>query len=453
MLRKFILLFVTIVRCSISWGQVVYIQFIDTNSGENIQNVNVLVKVIDANEKLKDSTFYLRSSVKGVASFKLENAAIGTIINLNSSHPIYDVYSKTLKTKSLTDTLKVTLFLQATKTLQLKEVVVKAPGIPDTVYSSKELSVADFEVLPNGDLLLLTYPKQLHKGHELILYNGQKVRSKFALDDQAQYLTKDYRGNIHLIGKEKVFGILIQENEIGIAQLTKVYFFKYVVPIVDTNTAKLFFTTFNKDYPAFDYLAVDLADSTYKTLLHIQDDLMMELYRSEYKWVDVRTKLWAREKERDTGIDKEIWIGANYFTQSIYYKEVYAPLFQCNDSIFIFNYPKDLLEIYDKKGNFLSKTALTHHYQAKKTGFKRHLIQDRITGSIYALYEKDGFSYLGLIDKRTGQITEKVQLHFKYVEKIRVQDNQVFYVYRPFESIQKKFLYREQLPYNFKPQK
>jgi hypothetical protein len=453
MLRQLILLFVTIVLSSISWGQVVYIQFVDTKSGENIQNVNVLAKVFDANAKVKDSTFYLRSSGKGIASFKLENVAIGTILNLNCSHPVYDDYTKILKTKSLTDTLKVTLFLQATKSLQLKEVVVKAPGIPDTVFRSERLSVADFEVLPNGDLLILAYPKQLHKGHELILFDGQKTKSKFALDDQAQYLTKDYRGNIHLIGKEKVFGILIQKNEIGIAQLTKDYFFKYVAPIVDTNSAKLFFTTFNKDYPAFDYLAVDLTDSTYKTLLHIQDDLMMELYRSEYKWVDVRSKLWAREKERDTGIDKEIWIGANFFTQSIYYKEVYAPLFQCNDSIFIFNYPKDLLETYDKHGNFLSKNALTHHYQAKKTGFKRHLIQDKVTGCIYAHFEKDGFSYLGLIDRQTGQISEKVQLHFKYVEKIRVHDNQVFYVYRPFESLQKKFLYREQLPYSMKPQK
>lgn len=36
---------------------------------------------------------------------------------------------------------------------------------------------------------------------------------------------------------------------------------------------------------------------------------MMELYRSEFKYVDVRTKLWAMDKEHETGIDKEIWVG------------------------------------------------------------------------------------------------------------------------------------------------
>jgi hypothetical protein len=37
------------------------------------------------------------------------------------------------------------------------------------------------------------------------------------------------------------------------------------------------------------------------------------------------------------------------------------------------------------------------------------------------------------------------------VEKIRVHNNKVFFVYRPFESTQKRFLYKEKLPYNFPP--
>ena len=60
---------------------------------------------------------------------------------------------------------------------------------------------------------------------------------------------------------------------------------------------------------------------------------MMELYTSEYKWMDVRTKLWAKNKEIETGIAAEVWVGANYFTQSLYYEEAYAPMFHRNDSI------------------------------------------------------------------------------------------------------------------------
>lgn len=453
MMRKLIILFVTIVLSSISWGQVVYIQIVDTKSGENIQNVNILAKVFDVNAKVKDSTFYFRSSGKGVASFKLENVAIGTIINLNCSHPIYDAYTKILKTKSLTDTLKVTLFLQATKSLQLKEVVVKAPGIPDTVFRSERLSVADFEVQKNGDILLLTYPKQLSKGSELVLYDGQQIITSFQVNDQAQSLTRDYRGNTHVICKDNVFGVFVKEDEIQLGMLPKPYFMKYVAPIIDTIQTKLFLSNFNKDYPAFEYYTFDQEDSSYRIILKIEDELMMEMYRSEYKWMDIRTKLWAKNKEFETGIDAEIWVGANYFTQSIYYKEVYAPMFQCNDSIYVFNYPKDRLEVYNKFGECTDSIPIYHHYNVKQTGWQSQLLQDKITGAVYAIYEKTGSTYLGLLDLKTGAIKEKVKLGFRYVDKIRVHNNVVYYVYRPFESVQKKFLYKESLPYTFKATK
>ena len=155
----------------------------------------------------------------------------------------------------------------------------------------------------------------------------------------------------------------------------------------------------------------------------------------------------------NTGIDAEIWVGANFFTQSIYWEEVYAPLFERNDSVFVINYPKDQLEIFDANGTNLKKIPIYHHYQRSKTGFKRKLIQDYITGAIYALYEKAGKSYLGLINVETGDITETVKLNFKYIDQIKVYNNEAFYIYRPFESVQKRYLYKERLPYTFKSAK
>src|SRR5690606_15581015 len=127
----------------------------------------------------------------------------------------------------------------------------------------------------------------------------------------AQELVHDYRGNPHVICENAVYGIYIRDNQVGVATLEKEYFLKYLLPIVDTNRSKMYFSTFDQYYPAFDYFIFDQLDSSYTKILNIQDDLMMELYRSEYKWVDVRTKLWAKNKELQTGIDAEIWVGAN----------------------------------------------------------------------------------------------------------------------------------------------
>ena len=75
---------------------------------------------------------------------------------------------------------------------KLKEVVVKAPGVPDTIFESKRLSVADFEIQQDGKLVLLTYPKQLRKGSELLLFDGVDILNNFSVPGIAEELVRDY---------------------------------------------------------------------------------------------------------------------------------------------------------------------------------------------------------------------------------------------------------------------
>jgi hypothetical protein len=394
---------------------------------------------------------YEKSNHKGYIFAKLP---LGSPILLSLSHPLYQSSTEKIKgNKSIRDTLFVLVEMDPVRVQNLTEIVVKSPGAPDTVFQSYKVSVADFEVQNDGSIVLLTYPKQLKKGSNLVLFDGKKVLQEFAVPGIAEELVRDYRGNTHVVCANNVYGIHVHPSRIGISTLPKDYFFKYLAPILDTTKSKLFFSNFSKDYPAFDYFSFDQLDSTYCKIIEIKDDLMMELFRSEYKWVDVRTKLWAKNMELETGVDAEILVGANYFTQSIYYKELYAPLFFRNDTVFVFDYYKDFLFLFDEKGEKLDSLAIHHHYHAKQTGWKKKLVQDPITGNFYAIFEKDGFTYIGSIDAKTGIIREKVRLHFKYVDKLKIHNNFVYYVYRPFESNQKKYLYKERLPYNFAPAK
>ncbi|MFN5148820.1 MAG: hypothetical protein ACK5EK_07430 [Flavobacteriia bacterium] len=406
-----------------------------------IQNVN-------GTFSFGSQTVYKTSSQKGQFLLRLPN---DVSLTYKLVHPLYNSVSgeKKINIREPGDTVRLVIEMMPLKNITLNEVVVKAPGIPDTVFMSKRLSVSDFEVQKDGRLVLLTYPKQLKKGSELLLYDGVEVINAFSVPGTAEQLVRDYRGNAHVVCSENVYGLHIDQNTVGISTLDKAYFMKYLAPVLDTNKTKLFFSNFSKDYPAFNYYTYDQLDSTYSKIVHIEDALMMELYRAEYKWVDVRTKLWAKNKELETGVDAEIWVGANYFTQSIYYKELYAPLFYKNDTVFVFDYYKDELFRFDSKGNSIDSIAIYHHYQPKATGWKKELIQDRQTGEIYAVYDRAGYTYLGLVDTKTGEITEKVKLEFRYIDKIAVNDNFVYYVYRPFESTQKKFLYKERLPYEF----
>ena len=420
---------------------IVVIQLIDSKTEDPISNAT-------ATFSFNGESKIVGSHSKGLV---LIHASIGTHISASFTHAVYNSVQKEFKISKNyeDDSLFFEVKMDYSKIQEVEGAYVTAPGIPKVVYQSTRLHVQDFEILSDGRMILLTYPKQLKKGSELLLYDGSRVLNTFSVPGIATDLVRDYRGNPHVVCKENVFGIHINGNKISISNLEKQYFTKYVAPIVDTNTSKMYFSTFNPDYPAFEYFAYDQLDSTYLKIVGIEDEFMMELYRSEYKWVDVRTKLWAKNREIQTGIDAEIWVGANYFTQSLYYKEVYAPLFHRNDSLFVFDYYKDKQFIFNAEGEKLDSTSLHHHYHAKQTGWKKNVIQDRATGQIYAIYDRAGYTYVGWIDTKTGEIKQQVRLDKRYAEHIAIDGNYVFYVYREFESIDKKHLWKERLPYEF----
>lgn len=428
-----------VVKANAQTGFVFELNCKDKNTQENIPNVNALFQ-------LEDSAFKAKSNFSGKIFVKLLSSEKFTIA---MDHGYYDSESLTVfppKSIFSGDTIRKTVYLTKTKVKMLNEVVVLAPGAVQVLFQSEKLSVSDFEILPNGELLLLAYPKRLDKGSELLIYDGKQVLQSFKLKENPKELIHDFRGNVHVVCENGVYGIHREKKYIEISTIDKAYYMKYIFPVVDTVQSKLFFSNFNPNYPAFDYLAFDQLDSTYSKIMEIKDDLMMELYRAEYKWVDVRTKLWAANKEIETGIDKEIWVGANYFTNTIYYKELYAPMFRKNDSIYVFDYYKDLLFSFDSRGNKLDSIPIFHHYQPKQTGWKRNLLQDEITGEVYAFFEKAGICSVQKINLRTGILGDKIQFEHKYVDKVAINGGKAYYIYRPFESAQKKFLYVTQLP-------
>lgn len=414
------------------------VNIVSKTDRETVQNVNATILI-------GNTSFYQSSDMKGKIEFK---APLGVGATFKLSHSFYastEVFKRI--PRNAPDTLDYTFEMAFLKIKELREIVIRPPGVPDTVYTSERLHVADFELMNDGNILLLAYPKRLKKGSELIIYDGQKELINFQVPKKAIELIHDFRGNPHVVCEDMIYGIQRNGQKVGIAQIPKAYYMTYVAPVVDTSASKMYFSNFNPDYPAFDYFVFDDLDSSYKKIMEVKDDLMMELYRSEYKWVDVRTKLWAKNLEIQTGVDAEIYVGANYFTQSIYYKEVYAPMFHRNDSLFLFDYYKDKLFTFNKDGEAIDSVEIYHHYNPKSTGWDKQLIQDEATGHIYAVYDRSGFTYLGLIDTKSGEIKEQVKLEYRYVDKIAIRDNFVYYVYREFESIDKRMLWKERLPY------
>jgi hypothetical protein len=321
------------------------------------------------------------------------------------------------------------------------------PNTPDTVAGFTEFSIEDFELMPNGRLILLTYEKTMKKGAVLRLFDKDlNELDRHYVAGEAKELKRDFRDQVHLLCEERIYLVSIEDEEIRCGLENRDYYFKYVAPIIDTIGQNIYFSNYSDIYPAFDYFEFNREDSTYNVLLKVEDTLMMELYRAEYKYVDVRTKLWAHQKQIETGIDKEIWVGATVFTNSIYYQTLYAPLFKTgDDSILVFDHYKNKLFRYTPAAGFVDSTRISYHLNDRKSGWEQPLLQDETTGKIYAMFLKGGYTYLSEIDSNTGHVRKSFKLFYKYVDRIRIINGQVYYIYRPFESIQRKFIYREKL--------
>jgi hypothetical protein len=341
------------------------------------------------------------------------------------------------------DTLQVSVLLnQVTKELDAYEVISSKP---DTVFGSEVYSVADFEFL-NKRLIILGYEKQLAKG-AYVMVAGERgdVLSKQLVPADADRLFRSFRGEVFVLGKSAYYQVLLRDDVISLLPVDSYIFEGFHAIVNDTLEDNFYYSNYSDFYPAFTYYVSERDDTSRVTLREVEDRFMMELYRSEYKYVDTKTKLWAAKQEAKTGIDKEIWVGASSFTQSLYYKTLYAPLFVSNDTVLLFDHHSDYLFRFNQNHRLIDSIPISYHKTKGSNQWEKPLIKDPVSQKVYAVFLKGAHFYLKEIEPTTGEVKQVIRLYFRFVDKIRVHDGKAYYVYRPFESAQRKFLYSERI--------
>ncbi len=362
------------------------------------------------------------------------------------SHPGFEEYKLELTSKMWRDGHHQEIALEfQLKTQTLRTAVVSALNIPDTVFGSKQLSVADYAFL-DDKLVLLSYNQSLKKGAQVLLANRQgSVLQSFRMEKEAQSLFTDYRGRVFALCGNKVYHIKQEDKEYKLQEVDGAAFANRILPVLDTIGEHLYFSNYSSNYPAFSYYMMHRNDTLPQPFCRIEDADMMELYRAEYKYVPNREKLWAWRQELKTGVDREIWIGAKYFTSSIYYEPLYAPLFTTYDTLVVFDNYTNYLKRFSCSGTFLDSLPIDYHQAVRPAKWLQKLVKDEVTQQVYSLLLEGTHIVLCHIDPSSGRITGRHKVYFKYGEQVRVRDGKVFYIYRPFESSQKKYLYAERI--------
>lgn len=333
------------------------------------------------------------------------------------------------------------------KNIMLDVAEISSVQKADTVFGTYRFSIMDYEFYRDKYIFLIN---EKNKWKVMLAEDDQEMISQAALPvevGEPKELYKDFLGYVNVICKDDVFRVKVNSgNVLSLASLPFDDFNAMIRPCIDTIGLKIYFSNYRPDYPRFMYYAYNTVDSSARLVREIVDEPLALMQDYEYDFLKPRDKLTARRLAQELGADKrDVAAAMTGFGRSKYFTPLYAPLFVRRDTILIFDHYSNALLKYDRDAHLVDSLSIDYHKPKNWKEWERQLVEDETTGEIYALYLRGAYYYLKKIDLSTGKLVGTYKLTNQWVEHIHVRNGYVYYIYRPFESIQKKFLYKERI--------
>lgn len=317
---------------------------------------------------------------------------------------------------------------------------------PDTLVGSPKYSIYDFDFYEDK-FILLTAEKTLEKAElKLADVNGKIITSYTVPKEggEAKEFYHDYMGYTNLVCKNYIYRINMYHDRFVLIPLAVEDVNAFIKPIIDTINGKIIFSDYWKEYPMFNYFSFNEADSIKAQLHTIEDKEMMHAYNFEYYSLMPKEKLAARRLAMEYKTDKHIVASLmSGFTKSMFYEPLYAPLYIIKDTISVFDHYKNHLFHLDKNGHKIDSIPINYNHPKNWKEWKNKMLKDDINNLVYAVYDKNGHKYIKQISTQTGKDLGKYNLQFHSADKLKIHDGYAYYIYRPYESTQEKFFYRE----------
>jgi hypothetical protein len=318
---------------------------------------------------------------------------------------------------------------------------------PDTVIGNWRFYIEDFEFANDSEFVLLTFTKSLKEAKLMLANSKQQILFSVDVPCEATELYKDYQGHINVLCKDSAFRVkIVPPTTVLLLALPYQDFCARILPCVDTIGRHILFSNYNRNYPAFSYFAYNPYDTTAFAIRDVIDKELLAQYNWEFDYLKPKDRLYARKMAAYTGIDPRI-IAATMtgFPNSIYYTPLYAPMYVVHDTVCIFDHYSDSLYLYNRNLQAIGESKINYHHPKNWKEWDRGILKDEVTGEVYARFESGGYYTLKKIDLKTGKILGEYKIENQFVKHLRIRNGEVYYIYKPFDSLQKKFLYKERI--------
>ena len=346
--------------------------------------------------------------------------------------------------------------------IELTEQIYQMPVIsitdaPDSVFGSVKYSVGDF-VWWNGMLTMLLYEhEKLFKpaSEKRDLWEDAwiaqidsfgKIVASFHINEPAERFHLTPTGLCFVLTENSVFQ-LQSEPFLHLDKLSYESFRQEYEPICGFLSSNIVFHTFTEEYPEFSYYMLKEDNENPIELEHVADSLTMELFKSEYKYMNGRAKRIAYQYELDYGVPKEIVAGQmTQFKESLYYQDPIAKIIQLEDHWSIFNISQKTVVTVNSEGAVINRLRMEGSRNLSSISSKEKILSVQFDPEkkemICFTQLRTGESMLNLL-KEDGTLELKKNLYWQHIRNPQIKNGRVYYLYRPFESRNNWFLYAE----------
>jgi hypothetical protein len=412
---------------------VIYGKIMDNTSKTCIENVLV---------SIQNSTYKTIANKSGFFSILIPEKKHVSILFKNLG---YTSFVKEIDLNNNQDSVFINIYLKQKEYLY-DSITITSELKPDTLVGSPKFSIYDFDFFEDK-FILLTASKKLDDAELKLADDDGNILTSYKVPKNggvAKEFYRDYMGYTNLVCENYIYRINMYYDKFVLIPLEHQDVNALIKPIIDTLNGKIIYTDYWDDYPLFNYNSFNESDSIRKLIISIEDKELMHAYNFEYYSLPPKAKLQVRRLADDLKTDKRIVASLiTGFTKSMFYTPLFAPLYIIKDTVCIFDHYKNFLYHFDKNMQKIDSISINYNHPKNWREWKNVMLKDDVENTIFAVYDKNGHKYIKQISEINGKESGKYTLKFHSAEKLKIHNGYVYYIYRPFESTQEKFFYRE----------
>jgi hypothetical protein len=323
------------------------------------------------------------------------------------------------------------------KSFELKEITVSSE--PEIVYGANSYDVSDYEF--TGDHIVLLAANGKNNGSKLVLLNNNlKPLKNVSVPAMPGTLFRDCFGTVHILTENSALEVELENTN----DTFRILFYEY--PLSSFNYLRSFVGRIKNYYYSQEFGAGALSVSYYcydtvrkdrQLFSSVADESRIRMAGDEGR--RFRTLLDLQKAGMGSRGIATLIAQAESLAEVIYKNPVDAQFCTSGDSVYIFDFYNKFSEVYSPDGNFVRK--MQANYGNYRTWTKK-IIKDGVTEKLYTLFVNGGYNTLTQIGTADGKLMASMTLPLQYPKNIKIHNGYAYFIYRPFESLQTKYLYR-----------